>query len=151
MKLRGLMIIVTAFAIGACGQGPKGSHGFRLPDGDADAGREAFATYGCPSCHEIAGLEELREGIDPEMNIAIGGETTRIATYGELVTSVINPSHRIAKDYEAEDVAPGGVSKMRNYNDVLTVSELIDIVAFLQAQYDIRPYPDPDYAPYSYR
>ncbi len=150
-RFQSAMIIIASLAASACGQGPKGAHGFRLPDGDAEAGQQAFAGFGCPSCHEIAGLEALREGVDPEMNITLGGETTRIATYGELVTSVINPSHRIAKAYEAEAVAPDGVSKMRNYNDVLTVTELIDLVAFLQAQYEIKPYPDPDYSPYSYR
>jgi hypothetical protein len=37
---------------------------------------------------------------------------------------------------------------MTVYNDVMTVSQLIDIVAFLQAHYELRPYeptPYPDY------
>ena len=37
---------------------------------------------------------------------------------------------------------------MTVYNDVMTVSQLIDIVTFLQSHYELRPYeptPYPDY------
>ena len=85
---------------------------------------------GCDTCHSVSGRPELREGVDPEMNVMLGGETTRIATYGELVTSIINPSHKLARGLPQEQVSDNGVSKMTNYNDALTVTQLIDLVAF---------------------
>ena len=56
-----------------------------------------------------------------------------------LSTAIINPSHKLVKGYAEEDVSEEGESKMENYNDVLTVTELIDLVAFLQSKYSIRP------------
>ncbi|PQA87795.1 c-type cytochrome [Hyphococcus luteus] len=125
--------------LAACDLSPESSHGFRLPDGDAQAGRQVYIDKQCASCHAIEGMEDLRDGVEPEMTVAIGGMTTRVDTYGQFVTSVINPSHKIAQGYRSEEFAEGGVSNMRNYNDVLTVSELIDLVAFLQDRYSEFP------------
>ena len=94
----------------------------------------------CIDCHSVAGLDELREGVEPVMTVPIGGKTSHIDTYGQLVTSIINPSHKISGKSLQADVTDNGESKMRNYNDVLTVTELIDLVAFLQAQYHIEEY-----------
>ena len=84
------------------------------------------------------------------MTIGLGGEVTRIDTYGQLVTSIINPSHRLAKGHSAEDVTEGGTSKMKNYNDMLTVSQLIDLVAFLQSKYQLKPNEPTPYDMYQY-
>jgi hypothetical protein len=37
---------------------------------------------------------------------------------------------------------------MRNYNDVMTVQELVDLVTFLQAEYELEPYPNMKYRHY---
>ena len=71
---------------------------------------------------------------------SLGGKVARIKTYGELVTSIINPSHRLAKAYPSDEIQIEGRSRMLNYNDAMTVSELIDLVAFLQPRYEIREY-----------
>ena len=147
-------LIVTSILAGAlasCDTGPKSSRGFTLPEGDVSAGQAVFTSMECTTCHNIDGLPELRDGIDPEMTIELGGKTVQIATYGELVTSIINPSHKLAKGYPFSQIVEGGESKMTNYNDVLTVSQLIDLVAFLQAQYELIEYPKTEYYPYSYR
>jgi hypothetical protein len=74
---------------------------------------------------------------------------TRVKTYGDLVTSIINPSHKLAPGYRPDDVTEGGRSLMeRAYlNEVMTVQELIDLVAYLQPLYEVRP---PEHDPYSY-
>ena len=133
------IVLASVLLIVACDYSPKSSLGFRLPDGDAEKGRQVFAEKQCASCHMIEGLEELRSDAEPEMTIMIGGMTTQVATYGQLVTSVINPSHKIARSYRSDEFSEDGVSKMRNYNDVMTVNELIDLVAFLQSQYEEFP------------
>ena len=70
---------------------------------------------------------------------------SRVKTYGELVTSIINPSHKLAKGYPLDLVSNDGQSKMPVYNGFMTVQELIDIVIFLQPHYEV-------YAPrYEYR
>ena len=129
----------AALLLAACDYSPDSSQGFRLPDGDAEKGREVFVSMHCSSCHVVQSAPELRDGIEAELDVPIGGMKTRVDTYGELVTSVINPSHRIARTYRNAEFTEDGESKMRNYNDVLTVSELIDLVAFLQAQYTEFP------------
>ena len=70
-------------------------------------------------------------------------------TYAELVTSVINPSHRIASGYSADELTDeAGDSKMRNYNDIMTVTDLIDLVAFLESHYELTGYPETHYVRY---
>ena len=148
-QLSRLLILLFTAAIAACDGGPKSGRGFTLPEGDIEAGEAAFVRFQCNDCHAVDGREELRENIDPIMTVALGGKTTRIQTYGQLVTSVINPSHKISQKYSAEPVAIDGVSRMRNYNDVMTVTEMSDIVAFLQDQYELEPVRPTTYQGYS--
>lgn len=112
--------------------------GFRLPDGNAVAGRETFLYMHCNQCHTIKG-EELPEIPGFEPYIELGGAVTRVKTYGELVTAVINPSHKLAEGYPEDMVAEKGKSKMYFYNGFMTVQELTDIVMFLQPYYDVVP------------
>lgn len=144
------LALCTAIAgalLSGCNPGPKSGRGFRLPDGDPEIGRQVFASQSCTDCHRVAG-EDLGES-DPSgpVSITLGGRTTRVRSYGELVTSVINPSHRIAPNRGPEAVTPQGDSVMPNYNSVLTVQELVDIVAFLQGTYEVVP---PAYEYHSY-
>jgi hypothetical protein len=131
-----LLFLVSALA--ACS--PESPFGFRLPDGDAAAGRQAFLDLRCNSCHEVSGVAiEYREGL---AHVRLGGQTTRVKTYGELVTSIINPSHRIAP-LNRDAVLPGGESIMSAayLNEVMTVQQLVDLVAFLQSTYEVVPPP----------
>lgn len=133
----------------ACDRGPTSGYGFTLPEGDITAGETAFKNFQCSDCHAVYERDDLREGVDPLMTVPIGGATTRISTYGELVTSVINPSHKISQKYLDTPVAIEGQSLMRNYNDVMTVSELSDLVTFLQDQYELTPVNPTTYRRYS--
>ena len=128
--------------------GPKSSRGFTLPDGDKAARQETYVRLGCNACHSISGVDQLQpdEG-EPDVSVALGGEVGTIKTYGQLVTSIINPSHRFALGYKAEDVQTAeGESKMRLYNDEMTVTELTDIVSFVQSKYSLRPYEPTEYS-----
>lgn len=145
------LLISFTFILGltACDGGPKSSFGFTLPDGNAEYGESYFVDFRCIDCHTIAGKEDsliAPEGIDPIMNVKLGGKTRHIATYGQLVTSIINPSHKVSAQYRVTPNMRDGQSIMRNYNSIMTVDELIDIVAFLQDQYELEPY-----TPYRYK
>lgn len=144
----GLLALVPVLG---CNGGPKSARGFTLPDGDLEKGRTTFVELQCHACHKVAGIDQLvAEGEQPELTIELGGEVSRIKTYGELVTSIINPSHRMAKGYSAEYVQEGGVSKMPVYNDAMTVTQLVHLVAFLQSKYTLREYEPTVYVPYGY-
>lgn len=124
----------------SCDSGPKSSRGFTLPDGNAEVGRTVYLAFQCNECHRIADIPQLSDGKDSGISVKLGGKTTRIATYGELVTSIINPSHRLASGYSKKIIAENGHSRMKVYNDVMTVGELIDLVAFVQANYELQPF-----------
>jgi mono/diheme cytochrome c family protein len=140
-------VMLAALSVG-CAPTPKSGAGFTLPDGDAEVGKAAYVQMHCNACHTISGVDQLvaADGEAPEVSVTLGGEVARIKTYGELVTAIINPSHKLARGYKQELVTVDGESKMTNYNDVMTVTELTDLVAYLQSNYKIRPY-EPTYYP----
>lgn len=131
------LVLLTAVAASGCGRDPMSERGFALPPGNAAAGRETFLYMQCNQCHSIHG-EAVPAIPGAEPFVELGGPVTRIKTYGELVTSIINPSHKLADGYPRDLVADeGGESKMYVYNGYMTVQELIDLVAFLQPMYDV--------------
>ena len=132
-------VAVMALSLGACDEDKMMSErGFRLPDGDADAGRETFIYMQCNQCHTVKG-EDLPPIPGSEPYVELGGTVTHVRTYGELVTSIINPSHKLATGYAEEQVAEDGISNMYIYNDYMTVQELTDLVRFLQPHYNVEP------------
>jgi hypothetical protein len=114
------------------------ARGFVLPEGDADRGREAFVALRCTSCHEVAGLErELPAPVaTPVTGVKLGGLAMREPSDGELVTSIVNPSHRLSPSGEEERITSGDGSRMANLNRSMSVQDLIDIVAFLHQRYE---------------
>lgn len=109
------------------------SQGFALPPGDVEAGKATFVRLECNQCHQVGDIEWVGSG---DIKVTLGGERTAIATYGDLVTSVINPSHRLSRGLDPSTVQ-NSESKMRLYNDVMTVQELIDLVTYLQTTYEV--------------
>lgn len=140
-------LCVSLVAVAGCTPSPNSGKGFTLPKGDSEDGRVAFVELNCHHCHTVAGTD-LPLVDDREMNVRLGGAVSRIGTYGELVTSIINPSHRLAKGHRTDKVSDQGTSLMKNYNDVLTVQQLIDLTAFLQSRYVLRTYEPTDYPLY---
>jgi mono/diheme cytochrome c family protein len=126
--MRTVAAVLIVLLAAACDS--RSGAGFRLPDGDVERGRVAFAELGCNTCHRI-------EGADPTYvppgaaNLTLGGKTTWVKTYGELVTAIVNPSHRITPRYPAYQVATRrSLMALAYLNDVMTVQQLIDLVAF---------------------
>ena len=141
------LLISGALLMTACGT-PQ-SAGFTLPEGDAERGKETFLDLGCAYCHTVSGVEGLRDDItQPERTVVLGGEKPRVYTYGELVTSIINPSHKISQPHLGNVVDQEGNSEMVNYNDIMTITEMTDLVTFLEQHYSLRPYQRTHYSPY---
>jgi mono/diheme cytochrome c family protein len=109
---------------------------YALPDGDVAQGQQAFSDLRCYTCHEVDGLEDElpRPTATPVTDVPLGGLAMRKPSDGELVTSIVNPSHQIYPG-EEERVMSGGQSRMANLNEVMTVQQLVDIVAFLHDRY----------------
>ena len=133
------LLLVSLAALGGCDQDRTMSErGFRLPEGNATAGRETFLYMHCNQCHTIKD-EQLPTVAGFEPFVELGGSLTRVKTYGELVTAIINPSHKLADGYPEDLVFENGKSKMYVYNGFMTVQELTDLVMFLQSRYDVVP------------
>ena len=140
-----LVGVVCLLMLAACDTGPKSAMGFRLPDGDAEKGQALFVELQCNSCHTIVDMEVPAPAEPGPVELMLGGPVARVKTYGQLVSSVINPSHKISRRYDEEEVSRDGESLMRVYNETMTVQQLIDIVAFLQVQSKVAI---PEYAYY---
>ena len=83
-----------------------------------------------------------------EPPVLLGVTSIRVTTYADLVTSVINPSHKLARNYQLTLIQQDGVSKMLVFNDVMTVTELINLVTFLQPKYKVPHDEYTYYGPY---
>ena len=142
-----LLLALSVSYLFACGSDPDSPAGFSLPEGDANQGDVVFRKYECLACHNLTGVEDPTINKEFDQPVVLGGTTSKVKTYAQLVTAIINPSHKIAPRAPRFEpvVNEDGSSKMRIYNDVMTVSELIDLVAFLQPQYKVKPI---QYTPY---
>lgn len=143
---RSIALFPCLATLAACS--PESPFGFRLPDGDPAAGRQAFVDLRCNACHEVAGVSiEYLEGA---ARVPLGGKTAHVRTHGELVTSIINPSHKIAPPHRDSGATPEGQSLMTYayLNEVMTVQQLVDLVAFLQPTYEIVQPPPARWATY---
>ena len=147
MNKTSYLIVVVALLLlsGGCAREPSSPAGFRLPDGNAHTGREVFLYMHCHQCHSVSGDEfPVVAGEEPPY-VQLGGPVSRVKTYGELVTAIINPSHKLAPGYAEDVVSENGESKMSVYNEFMTVQELTDLVAYLQGRYQVVA------PPYDYR
>lgn len=134
----GLVLAVTL----ACAQTRKSSSGFHLPNGDPQRGQQVFVEMRCHTCHRVQGVELPAPVAEPPVPVVLGGVVYGVRTDGELAASIIDPSHRLAPGYRVTEVASGGeMSRMGDFSEQMTVRDLVDLVAFLQAHYDVRQRP----------
>lgn len=143
MRWNGAKALVLAGALAAlgCESGSHSSSGFRLPsDGNIERGKAAFVALRCAACHEVAGGDLPQPTIQPPVPVVLGGLRNAPMPDGYLVTSIINPSYRLAR-YPKNEITLNGQSRMPHYADQMTVRQLTDVVAFLQSRYGVRRIP----------
>jgi hypothetical protein len=143
-----VLSIIIILGLQACNSGPDSVKGFRLPQGDATEGEKVFMKYQCLACHNLEGFAYDMVNKEFEPPVLLGGTSTRFKTYAELVTSVINPSHKLAQNYQLALIQQDGISKMLVFNDVMTVTELVNLITFLQPEYKLPHYEYTHYGPY---
>jgi len=115
--------------------------GFRLPEnGDAVRGQAAFIELKCHYCHSVHGVELPQPAMPRSVRVALGGPIEGLMTDGYLVSSMIHPSHALARGRAEGEVSVDKTSRMPDYARAMTVRQLVDIVAFLQSKYERSPY-----------
>jgi L-cysteine S-thiosulfotransferase len=130
------LILILAVA---CTSARKSSTGFHLPDGDPDRGKSVFIEMKCYTCHRIAGVEGL--DLTGRTPVTLGGRVQHTPTDGEMVTSIVEPSYKMAAGYRKEVIQVDGRSLMPDSTHAMTIRQMIDLVAFLQAHYELEPPP----------
>lgn len=123
---------LVLFAVSACE-----NQEFVLPQGDVASGQATFIKLSCNSCHSVAGRIEHSPLEEGAIHVELGGTVSRIKTYSDLVTSIINPSHKLSRGINAMTTTEAGESRMPIYNEVMTVQQLVDLTAFLEGTYEV--------------
>lgn len=143
-------ILILTTILSACEKSPPPVKGFVLPEGDIQRGQEVFTSVGCRNCHTIAGLDLPPLEQAPLFDIDLGGQVHRVKTYGELLNSIVNPNHTVSPRYRITldpDERKDAQSPMPVFNDVISVTQLIDLTAFLHSRYEFLA---PQYRGYMY-
>jgi L-cysteine S-thiosulfotransferase len=135
--LSGAALIMILAA--ACTPARKSSAGFHLPDGDPERGKAVFVEMKCYSCHRVPGVEGL--DLNARTPVTLGGRVRYTPTDGQIATSIIEPSYRMAEGYRRDLIEANGRSLMPDTTHAMTVRQMIDLVAFLQANYQIESPP----------
>ena len=130
-------MVILLGSLAGCGQGQEPPAAVYLPEGDAQRGRVAFLELQCNACHTVSGVEMPAPVAEPPVGVMLGGETVRVPTKGELCTAIVHPSHDLAVGVAVARTEAGGVSRMGDYCETLTVQQLVDLVAFLRARYEV--------------
>ena len=130
-----LVAVCSVFFVSACEPGGQRQDALFLPEGDPIQGQTEFVALGCAGCHGVVGAELPEPAEAGPVRVLLGSQTGRKMSYGELVTSIVNPSHRLSPRYSKDKISQDGQSLMVSYNDVMTVTQLTDLAAFLQKHY----------------
>jgi len=104
---------------------------FTLPAGDPAKGRQAFADLECYTCHAIQGERFPASGGDAK---SVGPELTGMGTHhpAEYFAESILAPNAVILDGPGY-VGPDGKSTMPSYADSLSVTQLLDLVAYLKS------------------
>jgi len=133
LSLGMLLILVLAGSIGLATE-PEPlieADGFFLPIGDPESGKKAFTELKCISCHQVMADPDLPPPTASPPGPMLG-TFDAFHTPGELADAIVSPSHHFAVP---EGRTQGGeLSRMGDFRDVMTVRQLIDIVAYLKSQ-----------------
>lgn len=129
------LLCLLVLALAGCERAGSSGAGFRLPEGNAEKGKTAFVALKCHTCHAVDGVELPTPDSKGPIHVVIGGEVGRVKTYEELVTAIIHPSADFTAKFNPDSIKEGKLSPMGEFNDLMNVSQMIDIVAFLQPRY----------------
>ena len=129
------VLLLAALVLSACSQEQQPVQGFILPQGDVDKGKAIFVEAGCAQCHTVAD-SDIEQPPGAAFHVKIGGEGRKVKHYGDLLTSIVNPDHKVSRVFRVEDESGEGFSSpMPKFADTMTVTEMVDLVEFLHSTY----------------
>ena len=133
------VLLGAMFVLVGCGEQETSIQGFALPEGDITQGQASFVDYGCNKCHVVAGTDVAYIGNEAGPRIRLGGAVRKVRSYGELLTSIVDPNHTLTQQYLKslpQEERKSASSPMPDFNEQLTVADLIDLVEFLHSSYE---------------
>lgn len=129
----GLCLVLAGLLMAGCDNLQSGRR-LRLPKGSAENGKATFIALKCTECHTVVGVGLPKPTVAPELVVELGGMVPRLRTVGDLMTSIIHPTQAVSIRTRRPAVG-GPVLNMPDQNDTMTVSQLVDLVRFLQPRY----------------
>ncbi len=152
MRLAGVQILLVTMLVSlvGCDSTARSKDTIHLPPGDAASGKQQFVALGCISCHTVLDESLPEPEIAGPVSVRLGTSSSTGLTYAQLVTSIMNPSHRVSRLYLKKAAATGGPASMANYNEIVTIEQLSDLVAFLAPHYARAARPGYKYPVYKY-
>ena len=93
------IVLAGAGLLAGCRTYPDYANDFRFPilRGDVQRGQQAFVELGCNLCHTVDGIDLPDNSRLRPVTVNLGGDLVFAKTYGDLVTSIINPSHVLSE------------------------------------------------------
>jgi len=137
----GIILTTLGLVVSGCDYGLKSTRSLHLPQGNAANGKVAFVALKCVECHSVAGVDLPKPTASAEKVVELGGDVARLRTIGDLLTSIIHPGYAISEKMKRPEGKGPVKSPMRGVNDIMTVTQMIDLVTFLQPHYKQLPPP----------
>jgi hypothetical protein len=135
LQLGSLILLVLA----SCATHPDYATQFRFPIewGSIAEGQATFVNLECHQCHTVNGVDLAPYEGESPVTLELGGTIVYAKTYADLVTSIINPNHVLSDEYlnTLPRDARSGTTTIMPFKDQMTVTQLIDLVTFLNSRY----------------
>ena len=97
------LVVIRVLLALACTPSPVGTDYkatmLMLPEGEPEAGRDAFVSLGCAGCHTVAWDEELPDSRAASLGPELGLDVATLGP-GGLATSIVAPSHSVSPKYQ---------------------------------------------------
>ena len=142
MKIRSNILLPACLAgmliLAGCATEPASTTEFRFPvlKGNIEHGKQSFVALGCHQCHSVNGVTLPAYPGGKPIDFELGGRIGYVKTYAALLTSIINPDHVISGEYlEKLHGQRKGITSPMPYRGEMTVTQLVDIVTFLNSRY----------------
>ena len=121
----GLLVLLAAAAVALA---ESETVKLELPKGDPEAGRAAFVSLGCNSCHRVQGEDDSPVSANPGPTL---GHYQGQQQSARLGMSIFAPSHEITGTVRGSE---DELSPMPDFTNAMTVRQFLDIIAYLQSR-----------------
>ena len=110
-----------------------------FPAGSLAHGEAAFTDLMCFRCHTLENRDLPDFDLPAKLKIHLGGDAHALWTRDMFAQAIMNPQHMLSPQYqsvmiEAGDVKGAKETPMPNFNQKLTVQQLIDLATFLAGE-----------------